>query len=445
MLFRWGYSLFLYLLLPLLLLRLLARARRDSRYARKIPERLAFGGKPPPAGAVWVHAVSAGEMNAAAELVRALARDGPLLLTMSTPTGRERALQLQQETGCSLQYLPFDCPDMVARFLNRVRPTIMIMVDTELWPNWVRGCQRRGLPVALVNARMNLRSARGYARVRPLSRPLLEALSLVAVQSEAEGRLFVELGVRPECLHVTGSLKFDARQAPALDEAIARRLTDRCNWVAGSTHPGEEELLLAALRQLPEALRPRLILAPRHVERAAEVLRLAHEGGYQAALFSDFSELSSTRALVGASAGASAGSPAAGAPVEPPVEAAPELLIIDRMGLLASLYSLADLAFIGGSLVPIGGHNMIEAAAWGKPMLMGPEIYKVTDLAAMFQAEGALRLVSGEQLAETALELLRSPALREEMGAAGRRLIARHQGACEQSLALLRAELAARL
>lgn len=412
MLLRWGYSLLLYITLPFLLIRLLGR--RDPRYRRHLGERLGFAFSDIPAASIWVHAVSAGEVNAVAEVLRGLAGEGPLLLSMSTPAGRERGEQLQRETACKLHYLPFDCPDMVARSLARVQPKIMITVDTELWPNWIQGCKSRSIPVAVINARMNARSARGYRRLAPLFRPMFSAISLVAAQSESQGQQLLNLGVRPACLQVTGSLKFDAREAPLLPPEITGLLEDGCNLVAGSTHAGEEDLLVRAWQGQPEALRPRLILAPRHVERAEEIQRWLTVSGHESALFSSLAQKSE----------------------------APGVIVVDSLGQLGSLYRIADIAFIGGSLVPVGGHNMIEAAAFGKPLLMGPEVHKVQDLVEMFQAEGALRLTSGEQLGEQLGELLRSPRLRAEMGAKGLQLLARHQGAAQKSLELLRSQLA---
>ena len=415
MLFRWVYSLLLYLFLPFLLLRMLWR--RDPRYRQHLLERLGLGFRELPVGAIWVHAVSAGEVNAAARLISGLVEDKPVLLTMSTPSGRERAEQIRRDTGCSLHYLPFDCPDMVARSLSRIRPSVLVLVDTELWPNWIRGCSLRDIPVALINGRMNARSARGYALVSPLSRPMLASVSLVAAQSEAEGQLLVDLGVRPECLQVTGNVKFDVRPAPPLDEAVTRCFADRCNWVAGSTHPGEEALLITAWERQPSELRPRLVLAPRHVERSEELMRLVRDKGHQVAGFSRLNRL----------------------------EPAPETVIVDELGHLASLYQIADIAFIGGSLVSVGGHNMIEAAVQGKAMLMGPEVYKVVELANLFQAAGALRLVTGEQLQDSLQELLQSASLREEMGRRGRQLVSLHKGATDRSLILLRRLLTRRL
>ncbi|WP_134555166.1 lipid IV(A) 3-deoxy-D-manno-octulosonic acid transferase, partial [Pseudomonas aeruginosa] len=333
------YTLLFHLGLPLVALRLWWRARQAPAYAKRIGERFSLSLPEVPPGGIWVHAVSVGESIAAAPMVRALLERHPQLpvtVTCMTPTGSERirALFGEQVRHC---YLPYDLPWAAARFLDRVRPRLAVIMETELWPNHIHACAVRGIPVALANARLSERSARGYARFAGLTRPMLAELSWIAVQTEAEAERFRRLGARPECVSVTGSIKFDLRIDPQLPLAAAALreewdATARPLWIAASTHAGEDEIVLAAHRRLletrPDAL---LILVPRHPERFAGVHELCRREGF---------------ATVRRSGGE-------------PVARATQVLLGDTMGELLFLYALADIAFVGGSLVPNGGHNLL--------------------------------------------------------------------------------------
>lgn len=409
------YSLLFHLLLPLILLRLAWRAWRAPAYARRVKERFAFGLPPLQPGGIWVHAVSVGESIAAAPMIRALqARhpELPITVTCMTPTGSERIRAL---FGNSVQhcYLPYDLPWAAARFLDRLQPKLAVIMETELWPNHIHQCVRRGIPTVLANARLSERSARGYGRFAGLTRPMLAEMSWIAVQTEAEAERFRQLGARPECVSVTGSIKFDLSIDPALPaKAVALRESwgtlTRPVWIAASTHAGEDEIVLAAHRQLlrqhPDSL---LILVPRHPERFDAVHVLCQREGF-----------STVRRSSGQ-----------------PVGKEHQVLLGDTMGELLFLYALADVAFVGGSLVPSGGHNLLEPAALGKPVLSGPYLFNFLEIAAQLRAAKALAEVTdGDALAEQVRQLLGSDARRQLMGEAGYGVLKANRGALEQLL-----------
>jgi 3-deoxy-D-manno-octulosonic-acid transferase len=415
------YTLLFHLGLPLVAGRLAWRAWRAPAYSRRIGERFALGLPTLRPGGIWLHAVSVGESIAAAPLVRELlARYPQLPITIScmTPTGSERiqALFGGPEYADRVQhcYLPYDLPWAAARFLDRVQPRLAVIMETELWPNHIHQCARRGIPVALANARLSERSARGYARFAKLTAPMLAELSLVAVQTAAEAERFRSLGARPECVEVTGSIKFDLRIDPELlDRAAALRgqwqAESRPVWIAASTHAGEDEIVLAAHRQLlklnPDAL---LILVPRHPERFGSVFELCQRQGF-----------STQRRSSGA-----------------PLAAGDQVLLGDTMGELLFLYALADLAFVGGSLVANGGHNLLEPAALGKPVLSGPHLFNFLEIAAQLREAGALREVAdADDLAQQIEQLWRAPEATQAMREAGLAVMQRNQGALARLLA----------
>ena len=409
------YTLLLHLALPLIALRLALRARKAPAYARRINERFSLGLPAMKPGGIWVHAVSVGESIAAAPMIRALqARhpELPITVTCMTPTGSER---IQALFGESVQhcYLPYDLPWAAARFLDHVQPRLAVVMETELWPNHIHQCAKRNIPVALANARLSERSARGYARFGKLTAPMLGELSLIAVQTQTEAQRFLDLGARPGCVEVTGSIKFDLKiDAGLLQRADALRqqwqATTRPVWIAASTHAGEDEIVLAAHRQLlktqPDAL---LILVPRHPERFNSVHELC------------ISERLTTRRRSTAEA----------------VQASDQVLFGDTMGELLFLYALADIAFVGGSLVANGGHNLLEPAALGKPVLSGPHLFNFLDIAAQLREAGALSEVENAmQLADKVAALLNEPSEMQRMSQAGLSVLKANQGALQRLL-----------
>ncbi len=409
------YTLLFHLGLPLVALRLFLRSRKAPAYARRIGERFSFGLPAMQPGGIWVHAVSVGESIAAAPMIRALQQRYPQLpitVTCMTPTGSERIRAL---FGDSVQhcYLPYDLPWAAARFLNRVKPRLAVIMETELWPNHIHQCARRGIPVALANARLSERSARGYARFEGLTRPMLGEMSWLAVQTEAEAERFRRLGARPECVSVTGSIKFDLSiDAELLARATALRhdwqAEGRPVWIAASTHAGEDEIVLAAHRKLlethPDAL---LILVPRHPERFDGMFELCCREGF---------------ATLRRSGGE-------------PVQAATQVLLGDTMGELLFLYALADVAFVGGSLVPSGGHNLLEPAALGKPVLSGSQLFNFLEIAAQLREVGALReVLDAPTLAVAVGQLWDEPAVAQRMAEAGLGVLRANQGALRRLL-----------
>uniref|UniRef100_A4XPW3 3-deoxy-D-manno-octulosonic acid transferase n=1 Tax=Ectopseudomonas mendocina (strain ymp) TaxID=399739 RepID=A4XPW3_ECTM1 len=412
---RYLYTLLLHLALPLIALRLALRARKAPAYARRVRERFSFGLPAMRPGGIWVHAVSVGESIAAAPMIRALQAhypDLPITVTCMTPTGSER---IQALFGDSVQhcYLPYDLPWAASRFLQRVQPRLAVVMETELWPNHIHQCAKRGIPIALANARLSQRSARGYARLRKLTAPMLAELSLIAVQTQAEAERFLDLGARPNCVEVTGSIKFDLK----IDTELPRRASElrhqwqaerRPLWIAASTHAGEDEIILAAHRQLllawPDAL---LILVPRHPERFNAVHELCLNQG-----------LTTRRRSSGEA-----------------VQAGDQVLLGDTMGELLFLYALADVAFVGGSLVANGGHNLLEPAALGKPVLSGPHLFNFLEIAAQLREAGALGEVQdATDLADEVETLWREPDRAERMREAGLQVLRANQGALDRLL-----------
>ena len=416
------YSLLLYFLLPLALLRLLWRGQRAPAYRRRWGERLGLYGDRPQAAGLWIHAVSVGETQAAAPLIKHFLDRHPdlgVMVTTTTPTGSERLRALFEDRVRHV-YIPYDLPWILNRFLDRVRPRLVLVMETEVWPNLLRVCERRGIPVILGNARLSARSARGYARLGCFARETFARLSRVAAQADADAQRFIDLGVPADRVTVTGSIKFDLRQSASLeDQAEAlRRLWggDRPVWVAGSTHEGEEEALVAVHRQIRDALpRALLVLVPRHPERFDRVAALVQRQGLT---------------LVRRSTGAVCGSEAA-------------VFLGDTMGELPVLIAAADAAFIGGSLVPVGGHNLLEAAAVGVPVAIGPHAFNFAAITDLLVAEGAAAQVAdAEALIPLMTAWLSDAALRARIGEQGRRVVARNRGALERLIALVEDSLA---
>lgn len=404
------YTLLLHLALPLIALRLYLRGRKAPAYRQRIAERFAFRLPPLQPGGIWVHAVSVGESIAAAPLIRALRErypELPITVTCMTPTGSERIRALFGDTVQHC-YLPYDLPWAAARFLRRLHPKLAVIMETELWPNHIHQCARRGIPTVLANARLSEKSTRGYARFAGLTRPMLAEMSWIAAQTEAEAERFRQLGARPECVSVTGSIKFDLTIDPELKpRAQALRVgwgaTNRPVWIAASTHAGEDEIVLAAhrqfLQQQPDSL---LILVPRHPERFDAVHVLCQREGFRTVR-------------------RSSGQPVAGDT---------QVLLGDTMGELLFLYALADVAFVGGSLVPSGGHNLLEPAALGLPVLSGPHLFNFLEIAAQLREAGALVEVAGsEVLAGLLCRIFSAPALCQSMGCAGFDVLQANRGA----------------
>jgi 3-deoxy-D-manno-octulosonic-acid transferase len=414
------YSILVGLLIPLALLRLVWRSRRAPAYRQRWRERLAAETEPPEPADVWVHAVSVGEVQAALPLVRHLLRQGlRVLVTTTTPTGAARLGELLGE-AVQHRYTPFDLPGIVRRFLDRVRPRWLLVMETEIWPNTLAVCAERGIGSLLINARLSERSARRYARVKRFSTETMRCFAHIAAQSPADADRFVRLGVDPGRVTVTGSIKFDVQPPASLtDRAEALRRAwgnDRSVWVAASTREGEEEQVLAAHARVRATLKGALlVLVPRHPERFERVASLVRRQGF---------------ALARRSAGDACG-------------AGVSVYLGDSMGELALFFAAADVAFVGGSLVPTGGHNLLEPAAAGLPVVAGPHTFNFNEIARLLRERGAMVQVSdATALADCVLRWLGDAAERAQVGEQGRRVIAENSGALARVTDLVDACLA---
>lgn len=410
------YTVLLYLLFPLVLLRLLWRSIRAPAYRRRWLERLGIFAPPAAWGGVWIHAVSVGEVQAVVPLVRRLLADNPALaitLTTTTPTGSARVIEQLGEDVFHV-YFPYDLPLALTGFLRRVRPRELLMVETEIWPNLLHCCRRHGVYTLLANARLSAKSARRYARLGRFTRQTFARIDCVAAQAEADAARFRALGVPAERVSVTGSIKFDMRFPASLEEQVEVLRRDwggRPVWVAGSTHEGEDELVLfghlKVLTQFPNAL---LILVPRHPERFERVAGLCKRERLRMARRSRHGDYDhDTQVYLG-----------------------------DTMGELPVLLGSADVAFIGGSLVNIGGHNMLEAAAQGVAVCFGPHVFNFASISQMLIEAGAARQVQNEaQLGDQVISWFADASRRAEVGENGRRVVAENRGALERLLDLL--------
>jgi 3-deoxy-D-manno-octulosonic-acid transferase len=411
------YRLALYLAVPIVSTMLLWRGLRDRSYWHRFPERFGFGAPRAPHG-VWMHAVSVGEVQACAPLVGALAKrypQLPLTVTTFTPTGAARARALFADL-VQVRYLPFDLPAAVRRFFARVQPRLAVIFETELWPNLYRECGRRRVPLVLASARVSGRSVRRYQRLGALFRATLSEAAVVAAQGAGDAERFRALGADPASTHVTGNLKFDFVLPEGTLERGARLRQQYAPrgalWVAGSTHGGvEEQALIEAQRRVRAAHDTALlVLAPRHPQRFTEAAATLARSGLRFALRSE-------------------------AATVPPTC---EVLLLDTLGELLDFYAAADLAFVGGSLVPVGGHNLLEPAALGVPILTGPHNANSEEILRLLTARGAAEVVrDATELRKRASALLADPAARERMGAAGRASVDGNRGALEKLLGLI--------
>ena len=410
------YNVLVYLAAPVALVMHLWRGLRDPSYRERLGERFGFG-PTLPGDTIWIHAVSVGEVQAAESLIKQLlARHPrhPLLLTTVTPTGAVRARQLFGDS-VRLRYIPFDLPGSVRRFFDRVRPRLALILETELWPNLYAECGRREVPLVLASARISPRSVGRYRRLVPLFRGALSHGIVIAAQSETDAERFRSIGANPARTHVTGNIKFDFQLPPGIEQRGARwrevNAQGRPIWVAGSTHEGEEEMILdahhAVRRQFPDAL---LLLVPRHPQRFDAARDLLTRRG------ESFTNRSSGTAI-------------------PRVTS---VMLGDTMGELMMFYAAADVAFVAGSLVPVGGHNLLEPASLGRPVLTGPHNFNSEAVASLLLEAGASRVVADtRQLGEGVAALLRDTGLRTSMGAAGRGVLDANRGAVDRLLRLV--------
>ncbi len=403
--------------------RYIRRISRDGPFAVALTERLArypqaftakLHGKHP----IWLHTVSVGEAVVGSILVSKLRmrRPGlPLVVSTVTPTGRRVAEERIPHAEAYL-YFPLDFPKPVNRALAAIAPRLVLLTEGEIWPNFVEACHRRTVPVLLVNGRVSRRSFHRYKIVKPMFRRVLERIALFCMQGTVDADRIVALGADPERVVVTGNMKYDDEtphvEFPAQLATVARLMDGRPVWVAGSTHRGEERLILDAFREVqkaaPESV---LVLVPRHPERVPEVETLVQDAGLSCVRRSQLSE---------------------GTPGLPPV------IVVDTMGELGHLYGCATVVFVGGSLVPVGGHNILEPARYRRPILFGPYMDNFGEIAEAFMREGAPHQVRDtRELVERVVALFRDPGAASRMGESAHRVLTRNQGAAERTVALI--------
>ena len=409
------YSLFLILLTPFLLLRLVWLARRNPEYWDRWIERLGFP-SPLPDGrpVIWLHAVSVGEVLAAKPLVNGLLEGYPqyrIVVTTTTPTG---ALTVRQNFAGNIEhrYFPYDLPFAVTRSLHVIHPSLVIVMETELWPNFYAACADQGVPLALVNARLSEKSARGYSRVPALVRDTLRVTSLIAAQSRVDADRFLSLGANPDRVTVCGNVKFDMHLPHSVREqgqALRRFFSEsRPVWIAASTHPGEEAPILDAfgtlLKAFPDSL---LVLAPRHPERSDSIEDMSRRAGFTTVRRSRKEQYTSGT----------------------------QVFILDSLGELPVFYACADIAFVGGSLVSVGGHNLLEPASLGVAVISGPHLFNFSSISELLVSAQAMVVVPhAGKLADTVTHLLQDANLRYSMGERAKAVFQQHQGCTERVL-----------
>ena len=411
------YTLVMYLGTPIIVYRLTSRGLRHRDYFSRWRERFGFFSPPPIKGSIWVHAVSVGEVNAALPLIEALMRryaDHTCVVTTITPTGSERVRQVLGDRVFHV-YLPYDLPASVRRFLDRVRPRLGVIMETEIWPNLYHECSARDIPLVIANGRLSERSLRGYRPVWSLAREALRRARFIAAQSAADAKRFEVLGAEAERVCVAGNLKFDMTVPPEAGRVAARMRESwgvkRPVWIAASTHEGEElavfEAHLEVLKRFPDAL---LLIAPRHPERFRAAEQVGRHLGFNVAVRS----------------------------IDWAPQAATQCFVIDTMGELMNYFAAVDVAFVAGSIEPIGGHNVLEPAALGRPVLVGPQTFNFAEITrTLVDAGGAVQFREASQLGGEVVALLRDEPQRSRMGAAARDVFERERGALERTLRIV--------
>ncbi|TDW59099.1 3-deoxy-D-manno-octulosonic-acid transferase [Oceanimonas baumannii] len=419
MFYRLMYNLLIHIFSPVLLALLYWPKKGKPGFGRRWPEHLGWAAATKSKRPVWLHAVSVGEVVAATPLIKALKAeypDLPILVTTTTRTGADQAARLGELV--EHRYAPLDFPWAVGLFLHRIRPQALLIMETELWPNWLAGCGRRKLPVMVLNARLSARSAARYRRFHGVFRLLSKNIRHIACQYQDDADRFASLGVPQHCLSTTGSIKFDIDYDHTIREqgSMLRAQLGRARpvWIAASTHEGEDEQLLEAHRHLlwhlPDAL---LMLVPRHPQRFAQVASLVQNQGLTLSRRTQAEPLENVQVYLG-----------------------------DTMGELPVMLAAADLAFVGGSLIARGGHNLLEPAALGKPVLSGPSTFNFSDITReLRQAGGAKIVTDSNMLAQQLIQLFEHEDQRQTMGDAALTVVKANQGALMRTLSAIRTQL----
>lgn len=414
---RFAYAVLTYILLPIYAGYWFLRGIENRSYWDRISQRFGRNYPQPTGGCIWVHAVSVGEVQASVPLVRALTKRFPdrhLLITTVTPTGAARVRLLFGDSVLHC-YIPFETPGAVGNFFDSIKPDIALILETEIWPNLYHECGHRDIPLVLVSARISLKSVHAYRRFLPLFRETLLHGIVIAAQSEADAERFRTLGAAPERTWVTGNIKFDIQLPETLqmDGSKLRRdnFEGRHVWVAASTHDGEEELILHAhkiiQKQFPDAI---LVLIPRHPERFRNVASSLHKGGYKFISRTDGQ----------------------------PCTADVEIYLINTMGEVPLFYAAADVAFVGGTLIPVGGHNLLEPAALARPIVTGPHLFNTQDIADKFERDGASIVVNNAgQLGAAVADLFADDVSAKDMGTRGFEIVRQNRGSLSRLLRLM--------
>ncbi len=415
----WLYRLILLIAPPFILIRLWLRSRKNPAYAQRLIERTGKLSNKPKAGGLWVHAVSVGESIAAAPLIEALLLQYPdqsLTVTCTTPTGSE---YLQKTFGKRIthSYLPYDYSFFVKRFLRQVQPKVLIILETELWPNLLLACQATDVKTAVVNLRLSDQSFTAYKRLVGLFKPILRGVDVFCAQTQQDAERIIHMGAKPERVNVTGNLKYDGfKPLTKSSSELATWLNadKRLIWCAGSTHEGEDKLMLAAHQALlKDNADTLLVVAPRHPERFDAVTQLSKK----MFITERWSHLQASNLAT--------------------LNSDAQVLILDTIGDLKRFINSADFCFIGGSFVDVGGHNILEACQAGVPVLFGPYMYNFRQIAAdVVQTKAGFQIKDLDQLITKAQWLAQSQEGRELAGKQGQKLVAAKGGALEKTLQL---------
>ncbi len=407
---RFIYTSIFYLIVPILLLRLLWRGIKAPAYWQRWLERFGFFSVLPVKNCLWIHAVSMGEVQAAVSMIQALQikfPNYPILLTTMTPTGSQRVKKIFGNEIWHV-YLPYDLPGAISRFLLRTKPSILILMETELWPNLLHACQN--IPIVLANGRLSANSAKNYKYIAKSTQQMLANITTIAAQTKADANRFIQLGADYNKVQVTGSIKFDT-SLPIFEDGLRQQWgLNRKVWIAASTHAGEEEIILKIFRKLKLEFKDLLlVLVPRHPERFNQVTKLCKQHG--------FNTVRRTKNNVDADI---------------------EIYLVDTMGELAMLYTTADIAFVGGSLVPIGCHNLLEPAIVGIPVIMGSYVFECAEICReLLEAKAANKITDSEQLYQTVKLYLNNPKFAQEVGKNGQLFVQKNKGALQRLLNII--------
>lgn len=414
------YSFLMYLLTPYLFLRLWWKGQKLPAYRKRIPERFCIGTKASDSVDVWVHAVSLGEVIAAIPLIDALLEQHwSVLITTMTPTGSER-VQTRFGTKVSHRYIPYDLPCILRRFFKEVQPRVGVIMETELWPNLIHQAHTAKVPLFLANARLSERSLKGYLKLKCLFKPVLNQFTAILAQSEDDAKRFVALGAHPDLVHVPGNMKFDL-QTHTVDRAKFNDLkirwgSERIAVIAASTHDDEESRILAQLKRLQAAI-PGLVLliAPRHPERFQSVYQLCVQAGFNTGLRSKPETLSGDN----------------------------EIVVLDSLGELLGMFQISDYAFVGGSLVPVGGHNVLEPIAMHVPVLSGNQVHNFKTICRDLSEAHAIQIVSeADELIDAIIKLHADPVLKNQMVNNATAVLEQNKGAVAKHLDYIEGSIA---